>query len=246
MIPLIDAFIICWNEERIIRHTLNHYSSFCSKITLLDNCSSDNTRDLVKKYFPQVEIVDFDTKNEHREDVLLELKNNFWKKSNADYVIVCDTDEFLYSENMQDNLIKLSAGRIILPLIIGFNMGSLEFPENYDIPIFDQVGKGVRDRGFDKQIIFSRRGVSEINYEMGAHSCFPQFKESALVDEVVFFKLLHYKFLSKEYLYKKHAAYDSRLSEFDKKNKIGSAYTEGAEYIDKSYKWLEKHLYKVI
>lgn len=246
MTPLIDAFIICWNEEKIIRHTLNHYSSFCRKISLLDNYSSDNTVDLVKKYFPKVEVVHFDTNNEHRDDILLELKNNFWKKSDADYVIVCDTDEFLYSEHMRESLDRLSASKIILPVVIGYNMGSLEFPENYAIPIYEQVKKGIRDREFDKQIIFSPLGIAEINYRTGAHVCFPEFKAPPLVDDIVSFKLLHYKFLSKEYLYKKHEAYNRRLSEYNLRNKFGWEYTEGREYIDENYSRIDKHLYKVV
>src|SRR6187399_3504250 len=159
MRPAVDAYIICWNEEKIIRHTLNHYSSFCRKITLLNNFSSDNTIGVAKRYFPDIDVVDFDTNNEHRDDVLLEVKNNCWKKSTADYVIVCDTDEFLYAPDIDGQLSMLLEHKVVLPLVMGFNMGAREFPANFDIPIYQQVTTGVRERLFDKQIIFSPRLV---------------------------------------------------------------------------------------
>nr|WP_295874831.1 glycosyltransferase family 2 protein [uncultured Chitinophaga sp.] len=245
MIPSIDAYIICWNEERMIRHTLNHYATFCRKITLLNNYSTDNTIAIAKKHYPQVEVVDFDTNNEHRDDILLEVKNNCWKKSTADYVIVGDTDEFLFADNMQEQLRRLNEYKVALPVVIGYNMGASEFPENFDIPIYDQVKTGVRDAGFDKQIIFSTAAVADINFEIGCHKCNPLLKEERMVDSVVEFKLLHYKYLSKEYLYQKHEAYANRLSLYNIRNAVGDHYCD-RKNIDDAFSRTEKHIYKVL
>ncbi len=245
MVPNIEAFIICWNEEQIIRHTLNHYSSFCSKITLIDNHSTDNTPGIVKKYFPDVNIVNFDSNNEHRDDILLEIKNNCWKKSTANYVIVCDTDEFLFAKNMKSQLNLLCEHKVVLPLVIGYNMGSTEFPVNFEIPIYEQVKNGKRESGFDKQIIFSPHTVTEINFALGCHECSPMLKHEKSVDTIVEFKLLHYKYLGKDYLYKKHEAYASRLSLFNIRNNVGNHYFD-REHIDRSFSLLDKHLYKVV
>ena len=31
----IELFLLCYNEEKMILHTLNYYSKFCSKITII-------------------------------------------------------------------------------------------------------------------------------------------------------------------------------------------------------------------
>ena len=245
MLPAIDAYIICWNEEKIIRHTLNHYAGFCRQITLLNNFSTDSTVALAHKYYPSVKVIDYDTNNETRDDILQEIKNNCWKQSTADYVIVCDTDEFLYAGDMRRQLEMLYEHNVALPLVMGYNMGSETFPDNFDIPIYEQVKYGVRERLFDKQIIFSPRYVAEINYALGCHECRPILKEEKMRDLAIEFKLLHFKYLGKEYLYEKHEAYANRLSLFNIRTSVGSHYLD-RQHIDRCFSQLDKHLYKVI
>jgi len=242
----IEAFIICWNEERLIRHTLNHYSKFCNKITLYDNFSSDNTIEVAKKFFPTITVVNWSTNHQYREDLLLKVKNNCWKYSKADYVVVCDTDELLYAENINNVLQSMNKKKVVLPVITGYNMGSIDFPDDYSIPIYQQVKYGVRDRRFDKQIIFKRKELEEINFDPGSHSCRPIFREKKLIDEVVNFKLLHFKYLSKDYLYNKHKLYNDRMSTYSLENRFGIEYTEGKSHIDACFSIMDSHLYKVV
>jgi glycosyltransferase involved in cell wall biosynthesis len=245
MIPNVEAYIVCWNEERMILHTLNHYFTFCKKITLLDNYSTDGTVAIAKEQYPDVLVEYFDTNNEHRDDVLLEVKNNCWKNSTADYVIVCDTDEFLYAENIHQELSLLIENKVALPVVIGYNMGSTVFPDNFNIPIFDQVKTGVRDDAYDKQIIFSPTMVTDINFAIGCHKCEPVLKEHGKMDIIVEFKMLHYKYLSKEYIYKKHEAYANRLSLFNIRNAVGDHYCD-RKNVDQSFDRINRHFYKVI
>ena len=58
--PKVHAYIISFNEQRIIKHTLDFYSSFCSKIFLFDNGSTDDTLSIAKE-FEKVKIIHFDT-----------------------------------------------------------------------------------------------------------------------------------------------------------------------------------------
>ena len=246
MKPIIDAHIICWNESRLIRHTLKHYSSFCRNITLFDNNSTDDTVKIVKREFPAVKVVTFSSEDTLNESALLNVKNNCWKDSMADYVIVCDTDEFLFAENMEEKLMELKNKKVTIPVITGYNMQSETFPDNYDIPIFEQVRTGARERSFDKQIIFNPNRLIEINYDPGCHGCSPVYKEDALLDEVVQFNLLHYKYLSREYLYKRHAAYVERMSDFNKEKGFAIEYHLGKEHVDKCFEQLYKHVYNVL
>ena len=46
----IHAYIIAWNEEKILPFTLDHYSQFCEKIYVYDNMSTDGSDQIYEKY----------------------------------------------------------------------------------------------------------------------------------------------------------------------------------------------------
>jgi len=151
----------------------------------------------------------------------LEIKNNCWKGSTADFVITCDCDEFLYTENLVDKLMLLKSQGVTLPTVAGYNMYCEYFPGDYTIPIMQQVKTGVRALHFDKQIIFSPR-LKEINFSPGAHACAPQGK--LIRNNSVELKLLHYKYLGYDGVRNRHEHYNLRMSDYNKKNGYGAEY----------------------
>lgn len=238
----IEAYIISYNEEKMIRHTLNHYTSFCAKVFLYDNQSSDRTKDLALAY-PDVEIREFDTRNFFSDREHLKIKNHVWKNSNADFAIVCDMDELLFSDHLQENLELLKAQQVTLPTVHGFNMYCEQFPHDYDIPIFDQVKTGVRATHFDKQIIFNPRRIKEINYSPGCHHCEPigvKIRNNKIV-----LKLLHYKYLDKDALQRKHAQNSARLSQDNMKHGWGIEYLN-KDHVEASFEILKEKSSKII
>ena len=74
---------------------------------------------------------------------------------------------------------------IIMPMIIGYNMMSDNFPSNYNKLITEQVKYGFRSTRFDKKIIFDPKRVKEINYRPGAHLSYPVFYENNIVDPLM-------------------------------------------------------------
>lgn len=241
----LEAFILCYNESKIIRHTLNYYSKFCDQITVLDNYSNDDTLSIIKSEYPKVIIKQFGAQN-FREDILTETRNTCWKNSIADYVIICDTDEFLYADNLSEKLELLKLKRPAICSVIGYDMFSDKFPVDYTKPITETVKYGVRNYRFDKSIIFSPKKVKYINYDVGAHSCNPKFYPGNKASELVEFKLLHFKYLSKKYLYTKHSNYVKRQSKINLLYKWGKQYSEGKKHIDKKFKKAKKHLLKIL
>lgn len=241
----IEAFILCYNESKIIRHTLNYYSKFCDRITVLDNYSNDKSLKIIKNEYPDVIIKQFGA-SEYREDILTETRNNCWKGSTADYVIMCDTDEFLYADNLIEQLERLKQKKPAICPVIGYEMFSEDFPKAYSKPITDSVKYGIRNYRFDKSIIFSPKKVKNINFDVGAHSCNPEFYEGENKSELVEFKLLHFKYLSRKYLYDKHAHYLKRQSKINLFYKWGKEYSEGKAHIDKKFEEANKHLLKIV
>lgn len=239
---IIELYLLCFNEEKMILHTLNYYSKICNKIIIIDNQSTDNSIRLASQY-ENIEFRYLDSGNEFIEDKLTESKNNCWKGSTADYVIVCDMDEFLYDEQLLQKLLMAKKQKIIMPTVFGYNMMSDHFPTNYESLITEQVKYGFRSERFDKQIIFDPKKIKEINYRPGAHLCQPLFYEDSFETSKIELKLLHYKYLGKDYLYKKHKGYANRMSEISKDKKHGYEYLEGENHVDsifESSKLLEK------
>lgn len=241
---IIELYVLCFNEEKMILHSLNYYSQFCSKIIIIDNQSTDNSILLAEK-FENIEVRSLFTGNEFVEDVLTYSRNNCWKGSKADFVIVCDMDELLYDENLIEKLIIAKQKNISIPKIQGYNMICDYFPDNYEKLITNQIQYGVRTTRFDKNIVFDPKQVKEINYRPGAHLCNPVFYTEPISREVIELKLLHYKYLGKEYLYQKHKKYVERMSEISKKKLHGAEYLEGKTHIDKMFEASNK-LEKII
>lgn len=227
----IELYVLCFNEQKMIRHTLNYYSKICSKIIIIDNQSTDNSLEFAKGY-EQVELRYLDSGNEFVEDKLRETRNNCWKGSTADYVIVCDMDEFLYDENLMEKLILAKQKNIVMPMIVGYNMMSDDFPSDYNSLITTQVKHGKRSNWFDKNIIFDPKKVKEINFSPGSHQCEPIFYEDTITDELLELKLLHYKYLGREYLYKKHEGYVNRMSNISREKRHGYEYLDGEKHIN--------------
>jgi len=245
----IHAFILCYNEEMMIRHTLNHYTSFCDRITILDNESNDATLSIIKTHFPGIIIKPYNSGGEIREDLYLEQKNHAWKGSDADYVISCDMDEFLYAQNIKATLQNCKDNGITLPIVEGYNMFAPTFPDDYTRPLCDQVTMGVPSAGISglsKQIIFDPKAIQDINFGTGCHACSPVGNIKKIYRDDCNFKLLHYHWLGKEYVKDKWKKYALRLSEYNKARGFCDQYSVGDPRVEECFTLLEKHQVKVI
>lgn len=191
--------------------------------------STDATLKIILEEYPSVEIMPWASNNELRDDLYLSIKNNCWKKSDAHYVIVCDMDELLQLPPgfLEQNPATLHTNT--LPMVIGYNMISDGFTNDYSRPITDQIRTGVRAFHFDKQIIFSPQQISEIDYTPGAHQCMPA--GHCTTSKKYELKLLHYKYLGKNYVRYRYNMYAHRLSEYNKQYNFGAEYLKSDEYI---------------
>ena len=224
----IHAYILCYNEEMILPFTLDYYSKYCEKIILLDNESTDRSREIASRY-PNVSILSWSSNNEMNDLAHVQIKSNVYKNSRglADWVIVCDCDEFLYGieklEELKDNNNKV-------PHVTGYQMVSDSFPIYDEELITKKIQTGFKDSVFDKQIIFDPN--VEIRFGFGAHhfSCNEPIKDSPTG-----LKLLHYKYLGVDYVHNKNMRSLSRLSNFNKQNGFGDHYQRSFEQTKLSF-----------
>ena len=240
----IEAFILCFNESRMIEHTLNYYTKFCDRITIIDNQSTDNSVAIVKEKFPSVIIEELDTGGEYREDIQIYIRNNRWKESGADYVIMADMDEFIVAPDLLGQLKEMKQQRIAIPNIVGYNMYSEVFPEDYNTSILGQVTKKMRNKLYDKKILFSPKWIKEMNFGPGSHSCKPVYQGdfNLQTDHSFELTLLHFKYLGRAYLYGKHHSYASRMSAVNRMHQYGFQYELGDKHVDHVFDTIKQYL----
>ena len=91
----ITIYTIAYNESILIKFMIEHYRSRFPNchIIVYDNYSTDNTVEIASAL--GCEIRYFDTNNQIFDNKYLELKNNFWRDAQTDWVLVCDVDELL-------------------------------------------------------------------------------------------------------------------------------------------------------
>lgn len=216
---IIDAYIICWNEIQTIHLTVNHYKKFCRNIFIFDNFSDDGTAEKCQEMGCIVEY--FGIAGQLNDQEYLKIKNHKWKGSDADWVIVCDADEILYDEH-KDIISLLDHAQLLGCTIIkpqGFNI----FSESLPVKSWDEIKTGVLDNNYSKLICFNPKAFLEIGYVYGCHEAKP-LGEVRSYDGGM---LLHYKHVGgAKRLADRHALYAERLSDVNKRWKMGFQYTE--------------------
>jgi hypothetical protein len=235
-----------YNEERILPFFIDHYRKLVSKFVFYDNSSSDNSVAVIRNAGINHEIFKFDTSEQFDELYLTRLRNNIWKQSksaNVDYVIVCDTDEFLYHADI-DSFLKTNRERgVTIFKPEGYNMFSAEFPSLETGAIVSQVKRGVRANRqfsgsfglerFDKCILFSPDYIDNIDFGTGSHDCNPT--GTVVYSEYEGLKLLHYKALSLPYLLGKMESLRTRIPQQQKDMGLNYHYFNQAADIERDF-----------
>ena len=126
----LHVYTVCWNEEELLPFFFKHYERFADKIVAYDNMSDDSTPEILGAH-PLCERRAFDTGGKVRDDLLLKVKNNAWKESRgeADWVIVCDADEFIFHPDLVGYLDSCRERDITIPQPTGFSMVCDDWPE---------------------------------------------------------------------------------------------------------------------
>lgn len=223
----IDCHFIAFNESETIHLTIKHYQQFCRQVYVYDNFSTDNTREIAESMGCIVQ--PFGIAGQLNDAEYIKVKNNCWKGSDADWVIVCDADEILAFVDYTS--LKNAGVTVIKPQ--GYNMFSEYLPkENWG-----EVTFGIADNNYSKLACFDPKAVTEIGYIYGCHEAKPQGR---IVYGIGGAMLLHYKNVGgAKRLADRHALYASRMSPINKRFKLGHQYEEPRET---TIKYFHDHL----
>jgi hypothetical protein len=244
--PIIHYYAVCWNEEKILPFMLDYYDQFVDAFYIYDNYSTDNSNKILSKR-SNVEVIQFQTENTFNDIIHTDIKNNCWKQSRgkADFVIVCDVDEFLYHPQINDFLKRSIKERMSFFIPTGYNMYSNYFPEyQSEKLIVDSIKNGVFDKDFCKSILFDPHRIVEINYTAGAHFCYPWGIVRTKEDNALF--LLHYKNLGVEYVLNRCNMYRNRLSQVNIEKNYGAQYLQEDEKIAKEIEFKIQNSKRII
>ncbi len=212
----VEAYIIAWHESETIALTIKHYKRICDKITIFDNFSTDNTKDIAESLGCEVRL--FGVAGQLNDAEYLKIKNHAWKGSDADWVIVCDCDEIL---NVSRETLEEHAkeGDTILKTQ-GWNMYSNEMPKD----AWFEVRTGIKDDSYSKLICFNPKALLEIGYVYGCHEAKPQGNVKLSGHS---YNLYHFRAVGGvSRMIKRHEQYRERLSPINKKWGLGSHYLQ--------------------
>lgn len=101
---------LCYNEEQILPWCIDYWKRVADKVIVFDNYSTDSSIDILSKE-DFIEIKKF--KTDGQDDVMQAwIKNTKWQqyKDEYDYIIWTDTDELLYSDDLDSILDEMDKG----------------------------------------------------------------------------------------------------------------------------------------
>jgi hypothetical protein len=212
----IEVYILANNEEKLMPYLMRHYTQF-AKVIIIESNSTDRTVEIAKSL--GAEVRSFEMKDEINDQWFTNIKNNCWKDSKADWIMIVDADEFIYHPDIKNKL-ETTTATIFLPSF--YNMYSETFPTTTG-QIYEEVQYGSlwggKDHLFGKSNIFKLPDIEEMNFNIGCHNIKPVGNvKLEITDEI---KTLHMRNLSKEFVIERNVRTRSRLSELNKKHGWG-------------------------
>lgn len=230
----IEVHILCCNEKRILPYTLRHYKTFASKITVHDLGSNDGSLEIAKE--AGVTIVQHDTKGQFDDGLNMRIKSTCWHGSDADWIIVADTDELAYFPNgVQKTLAEYQRMNLAVIRAHGFEMFSEKWPTG-DGQIYDEVTVGTfAPDYYCKPLLFSPKQCKTVIFSPGAHDCSVMLRNGTRLTQPQSatqppYWLLHFHHLGplKEIAARMDAA-RARFSQANRQNKWGPT-VDGTTY----------------
>jgi len=214
----IEAYIICWNEAKILPWVLDYWlSAGIDKLIIYDNMSDDDTMSIINNYPMIIEVRHFATGGLFDDYRHAEIKETCWRGSDADWVFVGDCDEVLFTPGRLKDFLKDVELPILQPCL--YQMVAWALPSDYLRPaqqgylLLHQYQEiRLQCLGPNKVNLFQPSRVTEMNFGLGAHRCDPYNGDKHV--PIIFnpdLSWFHIKNLGVEYLLQRNAELYARL-----------------------------------
>lgn len=238
-------FILCYNEEVLLPHTIKHYKTQLpnSTIVIYDNYSSDNSVKIAKEH--GCIVTQWDSNNEINDYRYLTIKNHCWKMVKDGWVIVVDMDEWLCVT--EEDLVEEEKKNTCILSVKGYDIVGKS--KTYDLSDISPstICASVYCPEENKHLCFYRKAIHEMNYEPGAHKCQPLYfsneytnlayeKKSFYSKKTYINK--HMNFLGLKYIIQKMIKRYERSKRMREQYQLATHYTNNIQEITRRYLYL--------
>lgn len=228
---IIHLYTLCYNEIALLPFAVDYWKSIADRVVVMDNGSDDGSLEYLGR-IPWVEVRPFGDGDGFNDCTNALVKNTVWKESRgvADFVIVSDFDEFIYSRNLKEELQGMKERGETLVKPRGYELLSDDFPIYREgVPSYHLCQRAFRNGQFDKCAVFDPNAITEMNYTLGAHRCRPTGDVRFYTGDRIL--LFHHKYLGIEYIMKRNSSSLARLSETSRKLGVSVHYSQTEEQI---------------
>ena len=175
----VEVHVLFFYETWLSNYIIRHYSQFAQRI-VVHNAGPNKliaTPDWFSGACSTFEDVPWDCP-EVNDLKYAELRNNCWKGTDADWVIVVDADEFIYfpegAEKSLGAYTRMGAA-VIRPH--GFEMFSETLPTGGG-QIYEEIKMGAPDdKWYAKPVLFNPKLVSDMRFGLGSHEANPHLHD---------------------------------------------------------------------
>lgn len=227
---MITIYTIAYNEEIMLPKFIEWYRERFPncRIVVYDNYSTDNTEQIALEN--NCEVIKYDSQNQIRDDLYLEIKNNCWKQSDTEWVLVCDVDELV---NINEAELSQETASVIS--FEGWNLITMsDDPDIIDL----NLHTGSRAPQYDKYYLFNKNKIKEINYSAGCHHASPVGEVSLSENKYLMY---HFKSIGLNYMINRHIEFGKRMSKQNLDRGWGVHYLDSAETIRNNWKFYQEH-----
>lgn len=169
----IEVFTFCWNEMTVLPFAVDYWRRYADHVTVFDNGSTDGSLEFMQQHSDLITIEHWDTNNQINDRMLLDAKNEAWKRArgSADLVVVADMDEMLIPVGNELQRMLDEGYTVCTPR--WFAMMSDEVPTHEDGKLLHEIRPyAIQSPG--KVIVFDPNKIDNVNYDPGAHQCRPE------------------------------------------------------------------------
>jgi glycosyltransferase involved in cell wall biosynthesis len=229
---LLSIFIITFNEQKLLPYTVAFYRERFPgcQIVIYDNFSDDETVNIALELGCKVKY--FYTDNKLSDQAFINVKNNCWKTTNSEWVVVCDCDEWI---DIWPKTLEQADGTILRTYYVQM----VGFTATWN-PM--TVTHGYRHPEDSKFLCFKPSAIEAMEYNYGAHYALP-FGDVKITKER--FPIYHFKFITLYYVLERHAMFGKRLSAHNLRLKLSFHYLFSTRKIKREYQKLCKKAVKI-
>jgi len=204
----VDLYSVMNNEIELLPYWLRHYENIADRIFVWDDQSNDGTHEMLSNH-PLVTFLPIEKYGDDNIHWVTKLFPQYEQHSRgvSDWVIVADADEFIYHPHLR---VVLDAERIKGTQAIwckGYTMISNHLPTGSG-QIYDEIKAGLPDQLENKWTIHSPE--IKWRFRKGRHGG-PLCGGDVITNAYTDIKLLHYRYLGREYFEAKDRRNAERL-----------------------------------